>query len=248
MINWLKRLKRNFVEDWQRIVTIIIVTIITAYFILKNQSSLTTVIILAVYVIFFLLIQLLNSNVISQNDKISVNVKIISIVLAIVLSAIFYKQNFSVISSLLSISLLIDVINQSVKIWYFHKNMVAVNELVIYAEDEKETNKEIPKEEVIKIISKIRPHYNYLHKKTNVKVIDGEMANRVREIVVAREEQLEQLDTINQKYLSLEKQSKIYAEKIEELNNKLADKDNDLHDTIQKLQKKSKGFWARLFS
>ncbi|MDC2815434.1 hypothetical protein PO181_00245 [Leuconostoc suionicum] len=64
-----------------------------------------------------------------------------------------------------------------------------------------------------------------------------------------KEKKLEQLESVNQKCLSLEKQSEIDSEKIEELNNKLADKDNDLHDTIQKLQKeKSKGFWTRLFS
>lgn len=63
-----------------------------------------------------------------------------------------------------------------------------------------------------------------------------------------KEKRLEQLESVNQKYLSLEKQSEIDSEKIEELTSQLADKDNDLHDTIQKLQKeKSKGFWARLF-
>lgn len=64
-----------------------------------------------------------------------------------------------------------------------------------------------------------------------------------------KEKKLEQLESVNQKYLSLEKQSEIDSEKIEELTSQLSEKDNDLHDTIQKLQKeKSKGFWARLFS
>lgn len=63
-----------------------------------------------------------------------------------------------------------------------------------------------------------------------------------------KEKRLEQLESVNQKYLSLEKQAEIDSEKIEELTSQLSEKDNDLHDTIQKLQKeKSKGFWSRLF-
>ncbi|WP_273705800.1 hypothetical protein [Leuconostoc mesenteroides] len=63
-----------------------------------------------------------------------------------------------------------------------------------------------------------------------------------------KEKKLEQLESVNQKYLSLEKQAEIDSEKIEELTSQLSEKDNDLHDTIQKLQKeKSKGFWSRLF-
>lgn len=196
MKDLITKLWNNFVKDWKRISIIIVVDIITGWFILKNNQSLMNVIILALYVIFFLLIQLLNSNVISQNDKISFNVKTFAILFSIVLSDIFYKQNFSVISSLLSISLLIDILNQSIKIYYFHKNMVAVNELVIYAKNENEPNKKISEKEVLEIISKIRPHYNFLHKNIKVDAIDGEMANRVREIVVSREKQLEQLDTM----------------------------------------------------
>lgn len=63
-----------------------------------------------------------------------------------------------------------------------------------------------------------------------------------------RDKKVEKLESISQKYLSLEKQSELDAEKINDLNNKLTVKDNDLRDTIQKLQKeKSKGFWSRLF-
>ncbi|MCI2120962.1 MAG: hypothetical protein LKK24_07760 [Leuconostoc mesenteroides] len=63
-----------------------------------------------------------------------------------------------------------------------------------------------------------------------------------------KEKKLEQLESVNQKYLSLEKQAEIDSEKIEELTSQLSEKDNDLHDTIQKLQKeKSKGLWSRLF-
>ena len=181
MMKYWHRFKENLLKDYKRILIIVSVTVFTVCFILQYQSSFTTVIILAVYVIFYLLIQLLNSNVISQNDKIAVNVKMFAIVVAIILSVIFYKQNFNVISSLIGISLLLDVVNQSFKIYYFHKNMVAVNELVIYTK-----NEEISEEEVVEIISMIRPHYNYLHKKIDVKAIDGEMANRVREIVVSR--------------------------------------------------------------
>lgn len=183
--------QENLSKDWKRIILIILVTILSSYFILRKASSLTTVIILAIYVIFFLIMQLFKPNVISENDKISFNVKIAAISLAIIFSLIFYNQKFDVISSLIGISLLFEVINQSVKIYYFHKNMVAVNELVIYTDDKDKPNKSISPEEVLKIISQIRPHYKFLHKNIKVDAIDGEMANRVREIVVSIEESKE---------------------------------------------------------
>ena len=193
-ISILQQFKKNLLNDWKKIATILIVTTATILFILKENSSLLTVILLAIYVICFLLTYLLNSNVISENDKISFNVKITVIVVAIIISATFYKQNFNFVSSLIGISLLFEVINQSVKIYYFHKNMVAVNELVIYTDDKDKTNKPISPDVVLEIISKIRPHYNFLHKNIKVAAIDGEMANRVREILVSREKQSEQLD------------------------------------------------------
>lgn len=196
-ISRLQQFKKNLLKDWIKIATILIITTATIFFIFKKNSSLLTVILLASYVICFLLTYLLNSNVISENDKISFNVKITVIVVAIIISATFYKQNFNFVSSLIGISLLFDLINQSVKIYYFHKKMVAVNELVIYRDDKDQTNEPISPDVVLEIISKIRPHYEFLHKNIKVDAIDGEMANRVREILVSREKQSEQLDTMH---------------------------------------------------
>lgn len=237
--------QENLSKDWKQIVIIIVATLVSILFIFIKASSLTTVFILAIYVISFLLMQLLNSNVISENDKISFNVKIAAILLAIIFSFIFYKKKFDVISSLIGISLLFDVINQSVKIYYFHKNMVAVNELIIYTDDKTENNTPIDQDDVLEIISKIRLNYDYLHTKLDVKAIDRETANRVREIVVSREK----IKKIDQYYLYLKEQSEVNLKNIKELNSKLDDKIADLDIIVNNLSKDhNRGFWSRLFN